>query len=257
MRSVDYFGLPGGRPSHPKLLDFLASQFISDGWSMKRLIRSLVLSRSYRLASTHDEKAHAVDPGNRLLWRMNRVRLDAEALRDAMLFVSGQLKQSTGGPSMPLEFPENVGGLNPTDVNPPNFRFTKWRPGQEFERTVYLPIVRHSAQPGPGTLRNVFDFPQPSQFAGRRSTTAVPTQALFLMNSDVVKKQAAALAERISKENPDDAGRIQFLWLTLFSRPVTEEERQDALSFVQEAGEHGWSELCHALLASNEFLMRL
>jgi len=257
VRSVDYFGLPGDRPSHPELLDSLARQFVRDGWSQKKLIRSLVLSRTYGLASGHDDRAHAADPGNRLRWRMNRTRLDAEALRDAMVMVSGRLKPSTGGPALPLEFPENVGGLDPKDVNPPSFRIAKWRPGQEFERTVYLPVIRHAAQPGPAVLRNVFDFAQPSQLTGKRSVTAVPTQALFLMNSPVVKEHAVALATRIGKES-DESKRLELLWLTLLNRPITRMERREAVEFLREAGkQHGWAELCHALLASNEFLIRM
>ena len=257
VRSVDYFGLPGERPSHPQLLDHLATRFVRDGWSQKQLIRSIALSRTYRLGSRHHDGAHSIDPGNRLLWRMNRVRLDAEALRDAMILVSGQLASSTGGPSMPLEFPENVGGLNPKDVNPPNFRLARWRPTQAFERTVYLPIVRHSAQPGPAALRNVFDFPQPSQFSGQRATTAVPTQALFLMNGSVVKERAGAVADRLAKEVTDDGQRLEQLWLTLLNRPISEEEQQAAKVFLADAGDNAWTEMCHAILASNEFLMRL
>ncbi len=256
VRSVDYFGLPGDRPSHPELLDHLALRFTRGGWSQKQLIRSLVLSRSYGLDSTHDKDAYAVDAHNRLLWRMNRFRLDAEALRDAMIFVAGRLKISDGGPAIPLEFPENVAGLDPKNVNPPNFTITKWRPDQEFERTIYLPIIRSAAQPGPATLRNVFDFAQPSQFVGQRAITAVPTQALFLMNSPVVKKHAAALAERI-KQQEDEMQRLELLWLTLLNRPLTKTEQQDTTDFITEAGENAWVELCHALLASNEFLMRL
>ncbi|MDA1053535.1 MAG: PSD1 and planctomycete cytochrome C domain-containing protein [Planctomycetota bacterium] len=255
--SVDYFGLPGGRPSHPELLDALANRFIHDGWSQQQLIRSLVLSRTYRLDSAHNDHAHATDPDNRLLWRMNRVRLDAEALRDAMILVSGQLQPSTGGPSMPLEFPENVGGLDPKDVNPPHFRLAKWRPSQEVERTIYLPVIRHSGQPGPAALRNVFDFPQPSQFTGQRATTAVPTQALFLMNGAVVKERAAAVAARLTQASDDPAERLERLWLTLLNRPISEAERREAQAFLSEAGDDAWPELCHALLASNEFLMRL
>ena len=257
VRSVDYFGLPGERPSHPELLDHLAARFVADGWSVKRLIRSLTLSRAYRLSSTHDAANHLVDPGNRFFWRMNRVRLDAEALRDAMLFVSGQLRPSVGGPAMPLEFPENVGGLDPKDVNPPSFRLSRWRPEQEFQRTIYLPVIRSSGQPGPGELRNVFDFPQPSMFTGRRPVTAVPTQALFLMNSPVVKRHAAAVAERTQVGQADDRRRLESLWLTLFNRPITDSEQDAAAEFLTATGEHGWTELCHALLASNEFLMRL
>ena len=256
VRSVDYFGLPGDRPSHPDLLDSLARRFIREGCSQKTLIRRLVLSRTYGLDSTHDDRGQAVDPGNRLRWRMNRTRLDAEALRDALIMVSGRLKASTGGPALPLEFLENVGGLDPKDVNPPNFRLAKWRPEQEFQRTVYLPVIRDGAQPGPATLRNVFDFAQPSQLTGKRQVTAVPTQALFLMNSPVVKKHAAALATRLNKED-DEARRLELLWLTLLNRPITGMERLEAAEFVREIGANGWAELCHALLASNEFLMRL
>ncbi|MCH2202002.1 MAG: DUF1553 domain-containing protein, partial [Fuerstiella sp.] len=256
VRSVDYFGLPGDRPSHPKLLDHLALTFTRNGWSQKKLIRSLVLSRAYGLDSAHDSKSHSVDPDNRLLWRMNRFRLDAEALRDAMIAATGRLIPSSGGPAMPLEFPENVGGLSPTDVNPPHFRLSKWRPDQEFQRTIYLPVIRSAAQPGPATLRNVFDFAQPSEFRGRRAVTAVPTQALFLMNSPVVKKHAAALADRI-KVQDDESQRLQLLWLTLLNRPLTESEQRETKVFLTETGETAWIELCHALMASNEFLMRL
>lgn len=256
VRSVDYFGLPGDSPSHPALLDELASRFIRDGWSQKQLVRSLVLSRTYGLSSNHDDRAHDSDPDNRLLWRMNRRRLDAEALRDGMIFVTGKLRSRSGGPALPLEFLENVGGLDPKNVNPPNFRLAKWRPEQEFERTIYLPVVRHSAQPGPAELRNVFDFAQPSQFVGQRPVTAVPTQALFLMNSPVVKTHATMLAERMSQES-DASKRLALLWLTLFNRPILEAEQRDALDFVTASGDNGWTELCHALLASNEFLMRL
>ena len=257
VRSVDYFGLPGETPSHPELLDYLARQFVRSGWSQKQLIRSLVLSRTYRLDSVHDDRASQVDPENRLLWRMNRFRLDAEALRDAMIFVSGRLTSSSGGPAMPLEFPENVNNVDPSNVNPPSFGFARWRPGQEFQRTVYLPIIRHTGQPGPAALRNVFDFPQPSQFTGQRSITAVPTQALFLMNSLVVRQQAAALATRMKEAATDDVERLELLWLTLLNRPITGLEHQETPAFLKEAGEEAWIELCHAMLASNEFLMRL
>ncbi len=256
VRTVDYFGIPGDRPSHPELLDYLARRFADNGWSTKAIIREIVLSRAYRLSSAQDEANHQIDPDNRLLWRMNRVRLDAEAIRDAMIFASGRL-QSTGGPAMPLEFPENVGGLSPTDVNPPHFRLTRWRANQELERTIYLPVIRSSSQPGPAELRNVFDFPQPSTFTGRRVTTAVPTQALFLMNSPIVTSHASALAEWLTTQCPAEPERLAMLWLTLLNRPITTAERNSTEQFLTDAGENAWTELCHALLASNEFLMRL
>ena len=255
VRSVDYFGLPGDHPSHPELLDHLSSKVLNEGWTYKQLIRHLVLSRTYGLSSRHSELMGGRDAENRWLWRMNRFRLDAEALRDAMIAVAGKLHPSAGGPAMPLEYPENVGGLDPKDVNPPSFRFSKWRPQQSFERTVYLPIIRHAAQPGPAELRNVFDFAQPSQFVGKRPITAVPTQALFLINSQAVKQHAAALAMRI-QEKPDEI-RLEALWLTLLNRPITKAEHRRSLEFLNQTGNGAWVELCHALLASNEFLMRM
>ena len=119
VRSVDYFGSRGETPTHPELLDALALRFVADGWSQKRLIRSLVLSRAYAMSSAHDSRSDAVDPDNRLLWRMNRRRLDAESLRDVMLAVAGTLTACGGGPGLPLEYPENTGGLRKGDVNPP------------------------------------------------------------------------------------------------------------------------------------------
>ena len=257
VRSVDYFGLPGESPSHPELLDHLALQFMREGWSQKRLIRSLVLSRTYGLDSAHDDLAHAADPENRLLWHGNCFRLDAEALRDTMIFISGKLVSSTGGPAMPLEFVENTGNIKEGNVNPPSYMFQKWRPGQEFLRTIYLPVIRSKAQPGPAMLRNVFDFPQPSQLTGQRAITAVPTQALFLMNSPVVKEQAAVLATRIQEEAGDDTRRLEVLWLTLLNRPITPPEQMETAAFLTAESDNGWTELCRALLASNEFLMRM
>ena len=257
VRTVDYFGLRGEKPTHPELLDHLAATFMNDGWSRKRFIRSIVLSRIYRTSSRHNAAASATDPDNRLLWRMNRRRLDAEALRDAMLAVTGQLKPSLGGSAIPLEFPENVANINPENVNPPSFRLAKWRPDQARQRTIYLPIIRSGGQPGPAELRNVFDFTQPAEFAGQRAVTAVPTQALFLMNSPVVKQHAKDLAQRIEKDAAKTDARLDRLWLLVFNRPITAEEKHDAQRFLTDAGDDGWIELCHALLASNEFLMRL
>ena len=187
-------------------------------------------------------------------------RHDADELReqygDTSLTPGRNDISSKGGPPLPLEYLENVGGLDPKNVNPPNFRLSRWRPDQEFERTVYLPIIRHANQPGPGELRNVFDFAQPSIFTGKRAVTAVPTQALFLINSPTVKKHAADLATRLSNE-PDKEKRLEQLWLTLLNRPLSDEDRRDALVFMEDLSENAWPELCHALLASNEFLMRL
>jgi hypothetical protein len=194
---------------------------------------------------------------------MNRQRLDAEALRDAMLVASGNLVPSSGGPALPLEFPENTSNLT-NDVNPPALRLTKFRPEQEFERTVYLPGLHR----GPAELRDVFDFTQPTEMAGCRAVTAVPTQALFLMNARMIRDRASDLARRLLGGSTDDATRLESLWLTALSRPILTDERVQAAAFLAETIEHNreqqyrdaeaaaWTELCRAMLTCNEFLMR-
>lgn len=258
VRSVDYFGARGETPSHPELLDHLAARFMKSGWSQKQLIRELVLSRAYRMSSAHNAIAEAKDPDNRLLWRMNRQRLDAEAIRDSMLAISGKLTPSGGGPALPLEFPENVTSLSPKAVNPPAFAFKKMRPVQDFERTIYLPVIRTATQPGSAKLRDVFDFTQPAQIAGKRAETAVPTQSLFLLNSDTVRARANEVAKQLTDSDANSGARLEALWLRILSRPITSAEREDAVKFLETMpANKAWTELSHALLSSNEFLLRL
>ncbi|MFO0867757.1 MAG: PSD1 and planctomycete cytochrome C domain-containing protein [Pirellulales bacterium] len=258
VRSVDYFGVRGAAPSHPALLDHLAARFMRDGWSQKQLIRTLVLSRAYGLSSGSDPAALARDPENRLWWRMPSQRLDAEALRDSLLAVSGELLASGGGPSLPLEYLENTGNLAPGAVNPPSFTLRRFRPAQEFQRTIYLPVVR-SAQTGPARLRDVFDFTQPAQIAGRRSQTVVATQALYLLNNDLPRRRAAALAALTCSASPETDTRLEQLWWRVFQRSIAPVERAEATEFLTalEGQGEAWVELCHALLTSNEFLHRL
>ena len=258
VRSVDYFGVRGELPTHPELLDHLATRFVRGGWSQKQLIRSLVLSRAYRMSSAHNAVATIKDPDNRLLWRMNRQRLDAEAIRDSMLAISGKLAPANGGPALPLEFPENVSSLSPKAVNPPAFNLKKFRPVQEFERTVYLPVIRTATQPGPAKLRDVFDFTQPAQIAGKRAETAVPTQALFLLNSDMLRARATELAQYLTKTESNAGSRLEALWLRVLNRPITSTERDEANQLIESLpADKAWIEISHALLSSNEFLLRL
>jgi cell division protein FtsB len=257
VRTVDYFGTRGETPSHPELLDHLATRFISGGWSQKAIIRSIVLSRTYRLSSTPSNIAATTDPDNRLLSRMTPQRLDAEALRDTMLAVSGQLQPCSGGPGLPLEFRENTGSLDPKAVNPPSFALKRWRPEQEFQRTIYLPVVR-STQKGPAALRDLFDFVQPNGIAGQRTQTVVATQALYLLNNELPRKRAETLAAGL-QQLPDNTRRLQQLWLTVLNRPVSDAELADAAQFLESTADpaEAWTELCHSLLGSNEFLYRL
>jgi hypothetical protein len=257
VRTVDYFGTRGEPPTHPELLDHLAARFVRSGWSQKQLIRSLVLSRAYRMSCAHNALAMGKDPENRLLWRMNRQRLDAEAIRDSMLALSGRLAPSNGGPALPLEFPENVTSLSPKAVNPPAFSFKKMRPVHDFERTIYLPVIRTAAQPGSAKLRDVFDFTQPAQIAGKRAETAVPTQALFLLNSDMLRSRAAEVSSDLAQDAPDAGARLEALWLRVLNRPISPAERDEARQFLKALpSDKAWLELSHALLSSNEFLLR-
>ncbi|MEN9572341.1 MAG: hypothetical protein RL514_196 [Verrucomicrobiota bacterium] len=266
VRSVDYFGARGETPTHPELLDHLATRFMRDGWSQKQFIRSLVLSRTYRMSSANDPVAMKTDPDNRLLWRMNRQRLDAEALRDALLAVSGELKPGSGGPALVLENVENTGALALKGVNPPTYAHKVPRPSQEFERTIYLPVMRNGFA-GPDRVRSFFDFVNPAQITGQRPQTVVPTQALFLLNNDLLRKRAGTLAKNLADTAHDRDARLAELWLRVFSRPITNAERDDAIAFLDKldpllknrpnAESLAWQELCHSLLASNEFVFRL
>ncbi len=268
VRSVDYFGSRGETPSHPALLDHLATRFMNDGWSQKRLIRAIVLSHTYRLSSVNQPAAMKVDPDNRLLWRMNRQRLDAEALRDGLLAVSGELQPSTGGPALVLEEVENCGALVQKGVNPPNYTHRKPRANEEFIRTIYLPVMRTNTATH-DRLRTFFDFVNPAQIAGQRSQTIVPTQSLFVMNNDLFRKRAKKLSERVLAESSTLDARLNQLWLSVYGRPITSAEQRDAVEFLaqldatletKDASAREslcWQELCHSLLASNEFIFRL
>jgi len=263
VRSVDYFGSRGETPSHPELLDHLATRFMNNGWSQKRLLRALVLSRVYALSGVNDESALKHDPDNRLLWRMNRQRLEAEAIRDSLLAVSEALQPSEGGPGLVLEEPENCGDLVLKGVNPPNYTHRKPRANQEFQRTIYLPVMRTNTT-STDRIRNFFDFVNPAQIAGQRSQTVVPTQSLFLMNNDLFRKRAKILADKLVALHAQPNDRLMQLWLTVYNRPITHEERDHAMKFltdlsplVQAKESLLWQELCHSLFASNEFVFRI
>ncbi len=253
--SVDYFGTRGDAPTHPELLDHLATRFMRGGWSQKAFLRSLVLSRTYRLSSANDAAAMKLDPENKLYWRMNRQRLDAEALRDSLLAVSGELIRDGGGPALVLEHPENCGSLSLKGVNPPSYNHRKPRPTQEFERTLYLPVLRNGLTSS-DKLRADFDFVDPAMITGQRNQTIVPTQTLFLLNSDLIRRRATALAKSLAYE-PTDLARLTALWLRVLNRPITSAERDEALTFLSRVDSSNWLELCHSLLASNEFVFRL
>jgi hypothetical protein len=221
---IDDFGATGQPPSHPQLLDHLAVRFVENGWSVKTMIRELVMSRTYRQASTWREGAFVSDPDNKLLWRMPKRRLEAEAIRDAMLAVSGELDLSRPKASLV----GRVIGDRPISLIGLDKRLPKDLDGS-LHRSVYLPVIRDRL---PDVLE-LFDFASSSFVTGAREKTNVPTQALYLMNSPFVQDRAAALAKRVHKEVGDDqTARVRFVFRLCFARPPTEDEEVRAVEFL-------------------------
>jgi hypothetical protein len=229
------FGQLGDRPTHPELLDYLASRFIASGWSIKALHREIMLSAAYQLGSERDERNLSADADNRLLWHMNRRRLDVEAWRDAMLAVSGKLDSAMGGPTVELSA------------------------GSNRRRTVYAKISRHNLD----SLLRLFDFPDANITAERRTETTVPQQQLFVLNSPFAVEQAKALAARVQREANDDVGRVQRLFALAYGRPASADEIEIASRFLA-AGDlpdekaaiklTRWERLAQVVLESNEFM---
>jgi hypothetical protein len=256
--TVDNFGFSGEPPSHPELLDDLAVRFVADGWSVKRLVRELVLSRTYRQASDYDEATFRADPENRLLWRAAKRRLDAEAIRDGMLAVAGELDEARPTGSL-------VGrtiGDRPISLIGLDSRLPADLDGARH-RSVYLPVLRDRL---PDVL-DLFDFAEPSLVTGDRETTNVPLQALYLMNGPWVRARSEALAGRLNREaGADDERRIHQAFLLCFGRPADAEETALAASFLDRAGSSGDGDgddedtrrrrlaaYCQALLSTAEF----
>ncbi len=261
--SPDNFGTTGGKPSNPALLDTLAVRFAGSGWSTKQLIREIVLSRTYQLSSTHHEKNHTADPENALNWRMSPRRLDAEGIRDAMLHVAGRLDLKAPVASVvmtmgdrPIDGP-NAGGITDAQLN-----------ADTTHRSVYLPIVRDKV---PEALA-LFDFAEPSLVTGKRESTSVPVQALFLLNSGFVADQAGSLANRLLRWQASGVStdaetqlkeRVNVAYWLAFTRPPKATEQKAAADFFRKfLGDQpaspaleaaAWTSYCRALFASAEF----
>lgn len=246
VRTVDNFGFSGERPSHPELLDYLAVRFMDGGWSVKKLIKEIVLSQTYRQSSElHTPDAAQIDPDNRLLWRANRRRLDAEVIRDSMLAVSGTLDLTRRPGSLVAE-------LSGQSVSMIGFN-TKLPPDLDgsHRRSIYLPVLRDQL---PDVLEQ-FDVANPNLVTGDRDVTNVPLQALYLMNGPFVQAQAAALAKRIHREKTTMEDRIRRAFVLCFNRPPDPKEHQLAQSFFAGATDDLTllAAFCQSLLASAEF----
>jgi hypothetical protein len=232
VRTTDNFGTTGEAPSHPELLDHLSSQFIERGWSMKQLVRSIVLSHAYRQAGSNP-RAETADPENRLVGRYARKRLEAECIRDAMLAVSGKLSAERGGPTYPATLAADYGYK-----------------AADTRRSVYLPVFRNAL---PEALE-AFDFADPSLVTGRRNTSTVAPQALYLLNHPFPAEQAKLAAGRLlAEKHADDAARITRAYRLALGREPTAGEREVATKFLAKAGADGWAAVFHALFASADF----
>lgn len=262
--SVDNFGVTGGTPSHPELLDHLARRFMAEGWSVKKLIRAVVLSHAYQLGSAvppaqNGESLHLkVDPANRLVWRHSPRRLSAEEIRDAMLTSAGTLDLARPKGSAAMDFKV----IELSNVSP----LAKGLEAAAYEskhRSVYLPLVRLIT---PKALE-VFDFAEQGTVTGSRDTTTVATQALYLLNDPFVRQQSQALAQRVlARKDLDDAGRLRLAYQLTLCRSASAKEVERGISYITDwaaaASEEksvqnpqvaSWASFCQALLASAEF----
>jgi hypothetical protein len=246
VRTVDEFGSTGEKPSHPELLDYLAVRFMADGWSVKKLVRALVLSHAYHMSTIADpemsRKAATADPENRLLWKMNRRRLDAECLRDAMLLAAGRLDRGVGGPT-----------VKPGTSSEYDYKF------DDVRRSVYTPVFRNKLL----ELFEAFDFPDPNLVSGRRNVSTTATQALYLMNNPFVLDQARAAARTLlARPGLTDTAALDIAYRTVLGRTPTATERQAVQRYLAAGGGErddpakraaAWERVYQALFASLDF----
>ena len=254
VNTPDDFGVYGARPTHPELLDHLARRFMKEKWSVKKLIRTIVLSRTYQLGSQATAAQIQADPENQWLTRHNRRRLDAESVRDSILQASGQLNLA----------PRHNSDVSQLDA------LINWPPGESAiihrpnnHRSIYLCLLRHAPPLG----LSAFDLPAGVRVMGRRHITTQPAHGLYLLNNPMVVNQANLLAVKLLEEaSGDHAARVDWVYRRVLQRDATGEELSRAIELVKETQNaldsgilkadreaRAWAALCQGLLASNEF----
>ncbi|MDX1951313.1 MAG: DUF1549 domain-containing protein [Verrucomicrobiota bacterium] len=247
--TLDNFGALAEPPTHPELLDFLARRFSERQWSIKKIIREIMLSSVYQMGSEFNPAAYQKDPENRYYWRKPQKHLEAEALRDSILFITGELDITQGGAPLPGNLPPVIqtDALAATD--------------NLHRRSVYLPIIRNGAP----EMLQTFDFADPHAVVARRHATSTAMQALFLMNSPFINERAKAWATRLLQASSEDTSRIRTAFTQAFGRlPAPREEKltlnflnqfQASLISFPEAERHqrAWAAFCHSLLTTAEF----
>jgi len=233
VRTPNNFGALGEAPTHPELLDWLASRLLETG-SIKDLHRTIMNSASYRMSSRQDPESYAIDGDNRWLWRMNPRRMDAEVWRDSLLQVCGELDLSLGGPPS-----ENI---------------------ENRRRTLYFKVSRNGDVFQTDEYLRLFDFPLMRSSVAKRPSSTVPQQYLFLLNSPFMQQRAKSFSQRLMRESSNDSERIDLAYQILYQRPPSEKELQIAMAFVAQDGldqgqrESRWEQYSQALLGSNEFM---
>lgn len=252
--STENFGVLGDKPSHPALLDWLASELVERGWSLKAMHRLMMSSEAYRRASSYPQRMasvadgerlnpRALDPENRLWGRAEIRRLEAEPIRDALLAVSGRLDFSLGGKTVPLKNREFV--FNHTSKDATKYEMTR--------RSLYIPIIRNNLY----EMLEQFDHPDPTMPTGNRNATVIAPQSLILMNAPLVRTSAETLAGRISEGGGTLQEQVDEMYRRVYGRMPRGDERERAVRFVEcqeeiEAG-NGMPMLAHSLMAANEF----
>jgi hypothetical protein len=255
--SVDNFGVLGERPTHPELLDYLADRFIQEGWSVKKMIRTLVLSSAYRMAATPGGDGNRLDPENLLLHRMRIRRLEGEAIRDSMLQVSGRLDSRMYGRSVPVFLTPFLEGRGRPASGPLD---------GDGRRSVYIAVRRNFLSP----FLLAFDTPIPFSTVGRRTVSNVPAQALILMNDPFVHQQAALWARHTLDRGGTPEERISAMYQAAFCRPPTKVELAECLEFLKNQAQinpatgqaksgglhdpRAWADLAHVLFNAKEFI---
>jgi len=249
--TTDNFGILGERPAIPPLLEWLASEFVEQGWSIKKLHRVILLSQVYQRSSDPNPDGLRIDPENRLHWRFSLRRLEAEEIRDGLLAVAGTLDRTVGGDTCKLGNRSYIFDHTSKDAT-----------GYDIpRRSIYLPVIRNHVY----DLFQQFDFPEPSVVSGDRASTTVSPQALLLLNSDLVLSSSEKLAARLLAEpDRDEEGRIDRAYQLAFGRSPTASETSAALDFLAGFGpppadgakpqQRAWEALAQVLLTSNEFL---
>ncbi len=252
--TVDNFGLLGEPPTHPALLDFLALELVRQDWSLKQMLRTMVLSSTYQMSSRLNAAADQADPANALLHRMRLRRLEGEVIRDAILAVSSRLDETMAGPSVPIHLTPFMDG--------------RGRPARSGpldgggRRSIYVAVRRNFLSP----MMLAFDTPTPFSTVGRRNISNVPAQALILLNDPFVISQARVWAEAVlaspAADDDDAVARVERMYMQAFARPPNAHELAAALQFLQEQLQRrpnanrldAWADLGHVLLNTKEFV---